>query len=379
MTLSKLSGGRNSASSTVVYRLNLAKSYALIEAQFKAYNDQQSDKKDRLKAVHHSLAKKLIELYTGTFWNWQVKNGFSFTPYTPLPYLSINNVTLADWMLCTDRSIRNYRAKLQHCGFIVETVDHGPLKNFEIRINPAFFWLAVNTTSTRVYLPPVQIFPQTSSGYPERELKGTVSGKKPEPTASPVIELEPDVATVPEPQEPVNGNESQEKPAPFGATGTPTGTPPGCAAPPTPGAKNPLQRRAGRVLLKYSLPLLYPKKRYWTAQEKGAMEAQAARLFERVKEENLNKVMDHYCLRALLAAHHYASFTGVPIPPPEVFFNPDYAAGFVLTRHWPQYPEQFPVVRAKAAPKVRTSVAERSRSESTGQIQIGQLFQMMMQ
>lgn len=377
MTLSKLPGGRNTANHAVVYRLNLAKSYELIELQFKAYNDQQIDKKSRLKAVHHSLAKKLIELYAGTFWNWQVKNGFSFNPYTPLPLLSINNVSLADWMLCSDRSIRNYRRKLQQCGFIVETVDHGPLKNFEIRVNPAFFWLAVNTTSTRVYIPPVQIFPQTSSGYPERELKGTVSGKKPEPEMA-VAELEPNVASVPEPREPVNGNERRENHGPLGATGTPTGTEKSCAKKESPAARNPLQRRAGRLLLKYSLPLLYPKKRYWTAQEKGEMEAQAARLFERVSEEKLNKVMDHYCLRVLLAAHHYQRFTGVPIPRPDLFFNPDQATGFVLTRNWPQYPEEFPAVRAKATPKVRSS-KPKDDGRIGGQMAIGELAQMFLQ
>ena len=376
MTLSKLPGGRNTANHAVVYRLNLAKSYELIEVQFKAYNDQQIDKKSRLKAVHHSLAKKLIELYAGTFWNWQVKNGFSFTPYTPLPLLSINNVTLADWMLCSDRSIRNYRNKLQQCGFIVQTVDHGPLKNFEIGLNPAFFWLAVNTTSTRVYIPPVQIFPQTSSGYPERELKGTVSGKKPEPEMA-VAELEPNVASVPEPREPVNGNERREHQGPQGATGTPTGTEKSCAKKESPAAENPLQRRAGRLLLKYSLPILYPKKRYWTASEKGAMEAQAARLFEGVSEEKLNKVMDHYCLRALLAAHHYQRFTGVPIPAPDLFFNPDHASGFVLTRHWPQYPEEFPVVRAKTAPRVRTSKPQ-DDGRIGGQMAIGELARMFL-
>jgi hypothetical protein len=363
-------GRHNRGNQAVVYRLNLAKSYALLEEKVKAYNDQQIDKKTKIKGVHHSLAKKLLELYMRCFWEWQAKQNFSFTPHTPLPYLSINNVTLADWMTCTDRSIRTYRQKLAELGFILDTIGHGPNKNFEIRLNPAFLWLVVNTHTNRVLLPDVQIFPQTSSGYPERELTGTVSGKKLEPEMA-----VGDVAMVPEQQEPMNWNESPENHAPVGATGTPTGTPPSCAAPPAPAAENPVQRRAGRILIKYSLPLLFPKKHYWTPQERGRMEAQAARLFQGITEEKLNKIMDNYCLRVLMAAHHYARFTGAPIPHPELFFNPDQPAGFVLTRNWPQYPEQFPIIRRnKPAPKVRTSAGA-----GTGQVQIGQLFNFIVQ
>lgn len=357
-------GRHNRGNSAVVYRINLAKSHALLEEKVKAYNDQQIDKKAKIKGVHHTLAKKLIELYMRCFWEWQAKQNFSFTPNTPLPYLSINNVTLADWMTCTDRSIRTYRDKLAQMGLILETINHGPNKNFEIRLNPAFLWLVVNTHTNRVLLPDLQIFPQTSSSYPERELTGTVSGKKPEPEMAVA-----DVVSVQEQQELVNWNESQENHAPVGATGTPTGTPPSCAAPPAPAVKNPLQRRAGRLLIKYALPLLYPSIRYWNAQDKGQIETHAARLFEGITEKNLNKVMDRYCLRVLMAAHHYARFTGAPLPHPTLFFDRDQPAGFVLTRNWPQYPEQFPIIRAKTAPKVRTSV-----SPGGSAIQIGQLF-----
>ena len=361
--------GRHRGNSAVVYRVNLAKSYALLEEKVKAYNDQQIDKKAKIKGVHHTLAKKLLELYMRCFWEWQARQNFSFTPSTPLPYLSINNVTLGDWMTCTDRSIRTYRQKLADLGFILDTIGHGPNKNFEIRLNPAFLWLVVNTHTNRVLLPDVQIFPQTSSGYPTGTLTGTVSGKKQEPEMAVV-----DVAPVLEQQELVNWNESRENQRPFRATGTPTGTPPSCAAPPAPAVENPLQRRAGRLLIKYSLPLLYPSIRYWNAQDKGQIEAHAARLFEGIDEENLNKVMDRYCLRVLMASHHYARFTGAPLPHPTLFFDRDQPAGFVLTRNWPQYPEQFPIIRARTAPKVRTSAPQ-----GGNEIQIGQLFNSIFQ
>jgi hypothetical protein len=369
MTLIKKLPGHNRASA-VVYRVNLAKSYALLEERIKAFNDQQSDKKARIKGVHHTLAKKLIELYMRTFWEFQVQNNFSFTPHTPLPFLSINNVSLADWMTCTDRSIRTYRDKLEALGFITQTINHGNKKNFELQLNPAFLWLVVNTHTNRVNIPTLQIFPQTSSGYPERELTGTVCGKKLEPEMAVA-----DVVPVLEQQEPINWNESPENHGPIGATGTPTGTPPSCAAPPAPAVENPLQRRAGRILIQYSLPLLYPSIRYWNAKDKGQIEAHAARLFEGITEENLNKVMDRYCLRVLMAAHHYARFTGAPLPHPTLFFDRDQPAGFVLTRNWPQYPEQFPIIRRnKPAPKVRTSPGA-----GTGQVQIGQLFNFIVQ
>ncbi len=382
MTLSKLPGGRNTAANVVVYRLNIAQSYKLVEQKFNDYNSQQSDKKNRLKAAHFALAKKLVELFTARFWEWQAKHGFSFTPSTPLPTLSINNVTLAEWIFCTDRSVRNYRQKLQQCGFILDTISHGTKKNFELALNPEFLWMAVNTHTNRVVLSiaersrseaPVQNFPQTSSGYPERELTGTVCGKKLEPSTAMA-----DAEMVQEQQELENGNERREESTPFGATGTLTGTPPSCAAPPAPAVENAFQRRAGRLLIQYSLPLLHPKTRYWNAHEKGQMEAQAARLFEGVTEQNLNKILDNYCLRVLMAAHHYQRFTGVPIPHPAVFFNPDEPAGFVLTRNWPQYPDQFPIIRAKTAPKVRTSKPQ-DNGRIGGQMEIGQLAQMMMQ
>lgn len=370
MTLSKLPGGRNTAVNAVVYRVNVAKSCALLEQRIKAYNEQHSERKHRLKAVHYALAKKLLELYAGTFWDWQVKHYFSFNPYIPLPYLSINNVTLGDWMVCTDRSIRNYRDKLEALGFIVETVSHGTKRNFELRINPAFIHMAVNTTTERVALPEVQSFPQTGSGYPQLEQTGTVSGKEREP-APPVVEQELNVESVQEPQEPGNRNERREQKTPCGGTGTPTGTPPSCAAPPAPSPENVEQRRAGRALMQYALPVLYPQRRYWNAEEKGRIEAQAERLFESVTELNINKVIDNYCLRVLMAAHHYQKHTGVPLPAPDVFFNPDCEFGFRITRYWPQYPEKFPVVRStRSIPKVRKRKDQTGR---TGQIEIGQL------
>lgn len=368
MTLNTMPGGRynKAASSAVVYRLNIAKSYALLEEKVNAYNERQSEKKHMIKGVHYSFAKKLIELFAGTFANFQTKINYSFHPHTPLPYLVINNQTLAEWIKCTDRTVRNYRAKLVELGLITETIFHGSNKPYEIQLNPAFLWLAVNTTTTRVALPEVQNFPLTCSGYPEQGLTGTVSGKKLEPGMAVA-----DAVTVLELQEPGNWNESQENHAPVGATGTPTGTPPGCGAPPTESPESRDQRRLARLLLAYALPLLFPQKRYWPPAEKGRMEAQAARLFAGVTELNMQKVLDNYFLRVLMAAHHYARVAGVPLPHPEVFFNPDIETGFAATRYWPHHPEQFPVQQSRQKPRVRT--VKSGVPGRTGQIELGQL------
>lgn len=375
MTLSKIQGGRYANAATTpqvtVFRINIARSYALLEDRVKAYNDSQSEKKNRIKAVHYSLAKKLIDLYAGCFAAFQIKINYGYTPYTPLPYLSINNQSLSDWMVCTDRTIRNYRAKLVDLGLISETVFHGSNKPYEIRLNPEFFWLAVNTTTTRVYLPEGRNFPLTSSSTNQQELTRTVSGKKPEPEMA-VAELEPNAATVLERQEPMNRNESREESAPVGATGDPTGTPSSCANVPAPALQSRDQRNAGRALLAYALPLLYPNKRYWTPKEKSDMEAQAARLFAGVTDLNINRVLENYSLRILMAAHHYPRVAGVPIPSPWEFFNPDREHGFAGTRNWPQYPEKFPVQRARIVPKIRQK--NQDLPERTGQIQIGQLL-----
>lgn len=379
MTLSKMHGGRYSSGATqpqvAVFRINIAKSYALLEERVKAYNDAQTEKRHMIKAVHYSLAKKLIELYAGCFAAFQTRINYAYTPFTPLPLLAINNQSLSDWMVCTDRTIRNYRTKLVDLGLISETVFHGSNKPYEIRINTAFLWLSVNTTTTRVALPDVQSFPLTCSSTKEQELTRTVSGKKLEPEMA-VAELEPNAATVLERQEPMNRNESQEKHAPVGATGDPTGTPPSCATPPAAAPAKREHRYAGRALLAYALPLLYPNKRYWTPQEKSRMEEQAARLFRGVTDLNINKVLDHYALRILMASHHYQRVAGVPLPSPWDFFNPDLEHGFAATRNWPQYPEKFPVQRTRIAPKIRQNAQD--VPERTGQIQIGQLLTPMM-
>lgn len=375
MTLSKMHSGRYSSSATTpqvaVFRINIAKSYALLEERVKTYNDAQTEKRNMVKAVHYSLAKKLIELYAGCFAAFQTRINYAYTTFTPLPLLAINNQSLSAWMICTDRTIRNYRSKLVDLGLISETVFHGSNKPYEIRLNPEFFWMAVNTTTTRVYLPEGRNFPLTCSSTNQQELTRTVSGKKPEPKMA-VAELEPNAATVLELQEPMNRNESQEESTPVGATGDPTGTPPSCATPPAAAPAKREHRHAGRALLAYALPLLYPNKRYWTPKEKSDMEAQAARLFAGVTDLNINRVLENYALRILMSAHHYQRVAGVPIPSPWEFFNPDREHGFAATRNWPQYPEKFPVQRTRIAPKIRQK--NQDLPERTGQIQIGQLL-----
>lgn len=353
-------------SSVPVYRINVAQSCALLEEHIKMHNQSA---KVKIKAVHFALAKKLLELYARRFADWQMKNSYTFTPDTPLPLLSINNESLAEWLVCTDRTVRNYRARMADIHFITETIWHGTARPYEVRINPAFLYLACNAHTERVTLPNGRIFPLTGSGYPKQELTGTVCGKKPEPTATPVIEPELPAETVPEPQEPKNRNESHEDKAPLGATGTRTGTPPPCGAPPAPDASSRTERQVARVFLAAALPLLYGKK-YWTAAEKGRIEAQAARLFVGLDESRLQRVLDNYHVRCRMAALHYQRVSGVPLPHPELFFNPDVEAGFVATRNWPQYPEQFPIPRTQGMHRIRFKPTD---DRANGQMTIGEL------
>ena len=354
----QMPGGR-AKRSVLVYRINVAQSCGLLEEHIKTYNQTA---KTKIKAVHFALAKKLIELYARRFANWQQKNNYSFSPDTPLPLLSINNETLAEWLVCTDRTVRNYRARLAEIQFIIQTVWHGTARPYEIALNPAFLWLACNIHTERILLPNGRNFPLTGSGYLKQELTGTVCGKKREPDQAVA-----DVVLVPEPPEPENRNESHENQAPFGATGTPTGTPPSCGAPPDPDARSCDQRKVSRLFVAAVLPILYGRK-YWTPAEKGRIEAQAARLFLGVKQDKVNLVIRNYHLRCEMAARHYERFTGAPLPHPEQFFNPDIAAGFVLTRNWPQYPEEFPITRHQAPPKLKLD------GERTGQIALGELL-----
>lgn len=345
--------------SVPVYRINIAQSCALLEEHIKTHNQTAQVK---IKAVHFALAKKLIELYARRFADWQQKNNYSFTPDTPLPLLSINNESLAEWLVCTDRTVRNYRARLVDIQVITETIWHGTARPYEIRLNPAFLYLACNIHTDRVVLPNGRFFPLTGSGYLQQEPTGTVCGKKQEPEGMAVA----DVVLVPEPPEPGNRNECHEDKAPLGATGTLTGTPPSCDAPPAPGAGSCDVRHVARLFLSAALPILYGKK-YWTSGEKSKIEAQVSRLFQCVSSEKLPGVIKNYHLRCEMAALHYPRVAGVPLPHPELFFNPDIPSGFVTTRYWHQYPEQFPVPHHRPAPKLKVV-------KSDGQIALGQLL-----
>jgi hypothetical protein len=337
-----------------VFRIDIACSNNLLQRKVRDFNRTcQEDRKKTLKAAPAALGEKILRLYKNHFQIWNTKTGYSWRPGAPLPALELNNQFLGEIMSCTDRTIRNYRARLVEIGLIVETTFHGTNAPFEVQLNPDFLHFCTSQSAQRIPLP-VQNFPHTRTGTLELELTGTVSGKKCEVTGT---EPEPGCGNL----TPVTGTELEPNWNEASSNllgdvqGEKTGTPPRVpAAPPTPPAgaapevdadqpddpDQPHREKAARALLAFMLPKLYPG-RHWKPAEKWAILQVTLRLFAGVPKENLSKVLENYAYRCWIAVYFYERETGKPIPYPTEFFNPDNPTGFRITRAWAKDPDRF--------------------------------------
>ena len=355
-----------SANSTIqrqaplIYKIDFAKSLRILEDKIEQYNAT-ANTRNKVKAVHRSLAEKLIRLFRNRFFAWQAHNGFTFSPtLSPLPLLEANNQFLAEIMTCTDRTIRNYRERLEALGLITQTVWHGSNAAFELSLNVDFLYVCTNRDSALV--PAMQSFPHTSSGYipePLPELVPVlVSGnlslqpEQPEPPVTLNAVVKPELPAQPEPE---YRNETSRP-----HTGT---APP--VAPTPPRAEH---VRAARALASWALPMLYPGVKF-SADDQVKTEAAIGQLFAPVVPAKIKLVMENYAYRCQIISALWTIKTGTPLPPPHEFFDQNNLEGFRSTRHW-SFDEEVKESPTPVAPPVfRTT-----QRNNIGPVQIGNLF-----
>ncbi len=243
---------------TPLYALKWAKSKKLLDAFIERHNAGRP-LADQLRANHKTLAEKLLFLFSAMLAGHQAY-GAGLRPGTPLPLLRTNNAQLRDLMGCSERTVINLRTRLKASGLIVREVFHGTNAQYEMQLaagvlhveqrgagpenitwsfaaNPAMLQSGMTQTLRHTVSSTGQVSNQLI------ELDG--ASFQPVPAiAGPaeVLPVENRSGLVEKANEPVEkphpGSEPDTKPATqrtgYDTAETPTGTPPGCAAPPAP-------------------------------------------------------------------------------------------------------------------------------------------------
>jgi hypothetical protein len=147
------------------YHIDFPKSVNLLQQKIEQHNlANAGDSSRKIRVTAAVLAEKLIRLYKRRFTEWQAAQLFPAS-LKDMPTLEINNQFLAEIMQVSDRTIRNYRARLKVLGFIEEEIWHGSCRSFEIRINPEFLFMTENGQGLRVEFKATRKkLPPTSSG-----------------------------------------------------------------------------------------------------------------------------------------------------------------------------------------------------------------------
>ncbi len=364
------------------YRIDLPKSYRLVEAAMERYNSQFP--KPKLKLPHKFLARELIRLYAMEFQRWQAAYGFRVQlDWEAMPLLATNNVFLADITGRTGRSIRNYRKSLEQAGFLAPvgrdeegnplySVFHGRTSDFELAISPEFLWIEgrhstarltplnaptqcmrkenLLTTHTRKNFPPTSTC--TVPGYKlvQKELVGgkfcsdaekNDFGKmcQPENSASNQPEQreqpEPPSGTGLEQQEPVNRNERSRQQA--GTAGRP-------AAAEARLDWDTWARKGATVLWKLAQTWLYPGE-FFPQGRRQAILARLAAMYGDPPHPSIplyEKITFFYQERLKLSQMYWHREHGA-LPKPEAFFDTDNTEnGFILTKKWVDDEKKYP-------------------------------------
>ena len=387
----------------VRYRIDLPKSYRVLEGAVDRYNAQ--FKKPKLKLPHVFLARELIRLYAMEFQRWQAARGFAVElDWEKMPLLATNNQFLSDITARTGRSIRNYRKTLEDAGFFAPvgcnadgepafSIFHGRTSDFEIAILPGLIWIESNRSTGRLtpknsptlhlrgknifFFPGRKNFPPTSTGTvqvpSQQEQHELVGGKKssdaenfsgnqvglPENSAS--GQQEPQSGIQPEQPEPGNRNEQSNQQA--GAANQPAQPEPEnrneqsnqqaeAASQPTQpeqlaGAEDDLIRQEliryyASVLFSYAKNWLYPNIVFTQGREQAVL-ARLSELFGTPKplEAVFEKITRNYLDRMKLIKLYWEGEHGA-IPEPEIFFSTANPEGFLITRSWIDNPEKYP-------------------------------------
>ena len=340
------------------YKINLAKSYQLMELHFEAYNLRQTEARHKIKLPHIFLAKELIRLYAMTFRKWQVAMGFDVAlQWEDLPLLAINNCFLGEITGRTDRTIRNYRKTLERAGFfamlhpeeVQYTKNHGWYCDFEVAISPKFLYIESNRASGKMQIQSIPTwclrknFPPTSTStvqVPEQEQLELVSGKpcsEAEKSAS-VSPGQPEQkpglseGTKPEQQEPKNQDE-------------PSSPVPAVEEIPAaqPSREQQLHNQV-KILWNYARGWLYPGEHIHSNRKK-LIYFRLQSLYGQAPPEKFAKITQMYVHRLKLVQLYWHCRYGA-LPPPEQFFDPqNHKNGFVVSKHWPDDEANYPPPR----------------------------------
>ena len=387
----------------VRYRIDLPKSYRVLEGAVDRYNAQ--FKKPKLKLPHVFLARELIRLYAMEFQRWQAARGFAVElDWEKMPLLATNNQFLSDITARTGRSIRNYRKTLEDAGFFAPvgcnadgepafSIFHGRTSDFEIAILPGLIWIESNRSTGRLtpknsptlhlrgknifFFPGRKNFPPTSTGTvqvpSQQEQHELVGGKKSSDAEKNCFaemkllensasgQQEPQSGIQPEQPEPGNRNEQSNQQA--GAANQPTQPEPEnrneqsnqqaeAASQPTQpeqlaGAEDDLIRQEliryyASVLFSYAKNWLYPNIVFTQGREQAVL-ARLSELFGTPKplEAVFEKITRNYLDRMKLIKLYWEGEHGA-IPEPEIFFSTANPEGFLITRSWIDNPEKYP-------------------------------------
>ena len=362
----------------VRYRIDLPKSYRVLEGAVDRYNAQ--FKKPKLKLPHVFLARELIRLYAMEFQRWQAARGFAVElDWEKMPLLATNNQFLSDITARTGRSIRNYRKTLEDAGFFAPvgcnadgepafSIFHGRTSDFEIAILPGLIWIESNRSTGRLtpknsptlhlrgknifFFPGRKNFPPTSTGTvqvpSQQEQHELVGGKKSSDAEKNCFAemklLENSASGQQEPQsgiQPEPGNRNEQSNQQAEAASQPT-QPEQLAGAEDDLIRQELTRYYASVLFSYAKNWLYPNIVFTQGREQAVL-ARLSELFGTPKplEAVFEKITRNYLDRMKLIKLYWEGEHGA-IPEPEIFFSTANPEGFLITRSWIDNPEKYP-------------------------------------
>lgn len=359
------------------YFFNAGKSKQLLQMFVDHYDAQQgSDNKRYIKSAK-LLADKLLELYASTFAIWQEENDFQVElEHGRLPLLQVNNAFLARQLRKSKRTIQNYREKLAEAGFLLPvrelpgnrqySVNHGRTSDYELLINPKFFYIQSSLHQRRVpvrgvahFFDVTQNFRPTSTSTAGNQLEQTrttrtISGKKDQNPADSRLEQQEQSGKQQEPsskrQEPKNENGQSSQQAGADATGTGEKGRPAAEKNATISAEEEARRRG--MIEGYSMALFNAAKgwlysgEYFTETESRLIALQICDFFGDAPESKLLKISNHYRHRLKLIQLHWHKHHG-ELPPAREFFDVNNPDGFRKARGWVNDPEKYPPPQRK--------------------------------
>lgn len=374
------------------YRIDLPKSYKLMEMAVERYNAQFA--KPSIKLPHVFLLRELIRLYGMEFQRWQASRGFAVElDWEEMPLLATNNEFLGHITARTSRSIRNYRKALEQAGFLAQlgldeegepiySVHHGRTSDFDLAISPDLLWIEgrqstarlrprnVLTTRMRKNFPPTSTSNSTSTQQEQLELVGGKICSGAEKFSAPGQPEQPELPIgigpeQPEQPEPVNRNGQRRQRA-----GTDSG-------PAAAGCEERLDwgilaRKGANILYGLAKAWLYPGEVFPQGRRQAIL-ARLAGLYGDPPAPNIalfQKITRFYRERMKLTQMYWHREYGA-LPDPEHFFDTENLEnGFILTKKWVDDPKRYPPP-ARATYRVSThsrGAMHRGKTRTIGDI-----------